>query len=230
RVLPSFPTRRFPICAANVGVHVGVALLDVPLDRTGLAPQEHRPRRQLVVVVAVGRSREERGKRPASFRAVDTHADLHAVAHRDLDIFLLNHAVASFTVLPKYAPRRRRQAAVAVGRIPTQWGPCFLLMPLPPCRRSRIPPPPAAPQGRSSARSSPRPCASSRERTPRASPRSPALTTSRGRPRGSRNEAPPCRRTAARSRPGRPRRWRCSPRLFAARSFRLRAARAGRAE
>ncbi len=83
--------------SAHVGVHVNVALLDVPFDGAGLAPQEHRPRRQLVVVVAVGRSREERGKRPAAFRPIDAHADLHAVPHRDLHVFFLDHAVSPFS-------------------------------------------------------------------------------------------------------------------------------------
>jgi len=40
--------------AAHVHVHVGVALLDVPFDRPGLAPEELRARGQAVVVETIG--------------------------------------------------------------------------------------------------------------------------------------------------------------------------------
>ena len=68
--------------AAHVGVHIGVAVLDVPLDRAGLAPQEQRIGRHGVELVLVGRGREQRRYPRRVVRPVDAHRDAHAVAHR----------------------------------------------------------------------------------------------------------------------------------------------------
>ncbi len=71
--------------AAHVHVDVGIALLDIPFDRPGLAPQELRARRQTVVVEAIGRRRQQRRIRAGAVRPVDARTDRGAVTDSDLN-------------------------------------------------------------------------------------------------------------------------------------------------
>ena len=80
--------------AADVHVHVGIALLHIEIDRAGLAPEELRSRRQHIVVVAVRRGREQRGIAAAAFGRIDRGADLRAVANGDGD-FAHRHGLSS---------------------------------------------------------------------------------------------------------------------------------------
>ena len=73
--------------AAHVHMDVRVALLDVELDRPGLAPEKLRAGGKRVVVVAVGRCGEERRETAAPFGRVDGDADLSAVANGDRCFF-----------------------------------------------------------------------------------------------------------------------------------------------
>src|SRR5579864_3326623 len=77
--------------AADVGMHIGIAVRDIPLDRTGLAPEKHRCGGQRVIFVALRARRKERRERAAALGPIDANADLDAVADRDLEIFLLDH-------------------------------------------------------------------------------------------------------------------------------------------
>jgi hypothetical protein len=77
--------------AAHVGMHVGVTLADVPLDRPGLAPQKQRKRRHGVELVLIGRGREQRRHRPVARRPIDAEREPHAVAHGDLDVLFDFH-------------------------------------------------------------------------------------------------------------------------------------------
>ena len=79
--------------AAHVGVHVGVALADVPFDRPGLAPQKQRIGRHLVHLVLVGRGRKQRRELARRVRPVDAERNLDAVAHGDGDAFFDFHLV-----------------------------------------------------------------------------------------------------------------------------------------
>jgi hypothetical protein len=77
--------------AARVGMNIGITVLHIPLDRSGLAPEEDGRRRQIVIVVAVRTDSEQRREFTAAFRAIDATSDLHAVANGDLNVFFLNH-------------------------------------------------------------------------------------------------------------------------------------------
>jgi hypothetical protein len=77
--------------AAHVGVHIGVALLDVPFDRSGLAPEKQREGRHGVELVLVGRGREQRRHASLALWPIDAERDAHPVAHRDLDVALDPH-------------------------------------------------------------------------------------------------------------------------------------------
>ena len=71
--------------AANVHMRIDVAALDIKLDRPGLAPEKLRARGQRIVVIAVGRRRQQHRKRPAAFRHIQRHRDLDAVMDADFD-------------------------------------------------------------------------------------------------------------------------------------------------
>ena len=93
--------------AAHVGVHIGVALLGVPFDRAGLAPQKQRIGRHLVHLVLVGRRREQGRERARPVGAIHAERDFHAVAHRDGDAFFDFHFVfrhARSSVMPGLVP------------------------------------------------------------------------------------------------------------------------------
>src|SRR5262249_52270233 len=72
--------------AAYVGVHVGVALLHVPFDRSGLAPEKQREGRHGVELVLVWRGREQRRHALLALWPIDAERDAHPVAHRDFDV------------------------------------------------------------------------------------------------------------------------------------------------
>jgi hypothetical protein len=71
--------------AAHVHMHVGVALLDVPFDRSGLAPQELCARRKTIVIEAIGRRPQQRRIRTGAIRPIDAHTDRRSVAGIDLN-------------------------------------------------------------------------------------------------------------------------------------------------
>ena len=81
--------------AAHVGVHIGIALADVPFDRPGLAPEEQRIGRHRIHLVLVGRGREQRRELARRVRPVDAERDAHAVAHRHGDALLDLHGVSA---------------------------------------------------------------------------------------------------------------------------------------
>jgi hypothetical protein len=62
----------------------GIAVIEVPLDRPGLAPEKLRRRRQQVVVEAVRRRGEQRRVAAAVLWQIDRDRDGHAVAHADV--------------------------------------------------------------------------------------------------------------------------------------------------
>ncbi len=65
--------------AAHVHVGIGIAVAQIKPDRPGLAPQELRRRGQAVVVVAIGRRREQRRERAAALGHVERDRDLDPV-------------------------------------------------------------------------------------------------------------------------------------------------------
>src|SRR5262249_58813102 len=54
--------------ASHVHVHERIAMVDIPADRSRLAPQINRIRRCVVVVEAIGRCYEEQRGTPTAFR------------------------------------------------------------------------------------------------------------------------------------------------------------------
>ncbi len=58
--------------AAHVGMHIGVALFDVPFDRPGLAPEEQRVGRHRVELELIRRACKQRGAGTFAIRAIDT--------------------------------------------------------------------------------------------------------------------------------------------------------------
>jgi hypothetical protein len=77
-----------PAAAAHVHVHIGVALLDIPFDRPGFAPEELRASRQAIVVEAIGRCAEQRGIGAGAVRPIDARADRGPVPRGYLDNFV----------------------------------------------------------------------------------------------------------------------------------------------
>ena len=65
--------------------------LDIPFDRPGLTPKEKRQAWQLVVIVAIGRSREESRMTTTALGSIDPEADLDAVPHPNLDVLFIDH-------------------------------------------------------------------------------------------------------------------------------------------
>ena len=70
--------------AAHVHMHERITVIEVPLDRTGLTPQELRRRRQQVVVEPVRRRGEERRVASRVRRQVDRDGDGRPIAHADI--------------------------------------------------------------------------------------------------------------------------------------------------
>ena len=106
-----------PAAAAYVHVGIDIAVAKVEIDRPGLAPQELRARGERIVVVAVGRGREHRWKRPLPFRHVERDGDLDPVM--DLDLHLARRGQSfGHAILPSLfmaasvgrAPRRGKSA------------------------------------------------------------------------------------------------------------------------
>ena len=79
--------------AAHVGVHIGIALLHVPFDRSGLAPEKQREGRHAVELVLVGRGREQRRHTAVALWPIDAERDPHSVPHRDLDVAFDPHSL-----------------------------------------------------------------------------------------------------------------------------------------
>src|SRR5579871_2311067 len=80
--------------AARIHLRIDIAALDIEADRTGLAPQKLRRRRQRIVVVAIGRGAEHDRKRTFAVRHVKRERDLDAVMDADHDfaaLWLVRH-------------------------------------------------------------------------------------------------------------------------------------------
>src|SRR5262249_12027072 len=77
--------------ATHVGMHIGVALADVPLDWPGLAPEKQRKGWHCVELVLIGRGCKQRRYRIVAWRPVDAERESHAIAHGDLDVFFDFH-------------------------------------------------------------------------------------------------------------------------------------------
>ena len=101
--------------AAYVGVHIGVALADIPFDRAGLAPEEQRKGRHLVHFVLVGRSRKQSRKAAIAVRPIDDERDANAVAHRTVMPFSTFMAYCDTSLL-----RARLAAFAAAALLPDQ--------------------------------------------------------------------------------------------------------------
>src|SRR6185312_335482 len=95
--------------AAHVHVGVDVAVLQIEIDRAGLAPEKLRRRRQRIVVVAVRRRRQQHRKAALAFRHIERNHDLHAVMDADFSSFL--PGVPFLTVTRK--PRASKGEATA---------------------------------------------------------------------------------------------------------------------
>jgi hypothetical protein len=72
--------------ATHIHMDVRVALLHVEIDRPGLAPQELRAGRQRVVVIAIGRRREQHGEWSRPVGHVERDRDLDAVVNANFDL------------------------------------------------------------------------------------------------------------------------------------------------
>src|SRR6185437_3684354 len=70
---------------AHIHVDVGVALFEIPADRSRLAPQEQRNGRRHIVVETIRRRGKERRETLLARRQKESGGDFHAVAHRDRD-------------------------------------------------------------------------------------------------------------------------------------------------
>src|SRR5262249_19312643 len=74
-----------PPGAGDIHVQEGIAVVDIPADRSRLAPQIHRISRRVVIVEAIGRCREERRIAPRLFWKEQGGIQNRTVAHRDGD-------------------------------------------------------------------------------------------------------------------------------------------------
>ena len=77
--------------SADIRVHVGVAAVHVPLDRSGFPPQKHRLGRESVIVIAIGRGGKKRGEWPGAIGPVDSRRHVNSVANANQYVLLFDH-------------------------------------------------------------------------------------------------------------------------------------------
>src|SRR5262249_31826932 len=93
KILLLAPAEKFKFAAgtattAHVHVDIRVALLDVPLDRAGLAPEKLRARGKAFFIEPIGRCTEKGGIRTGPVGTIYSRANRRSVTHIDFDNFV----------------------------------------------------------------------------------------------------------------------------------------------
>src|SRR3984893_886134 len=103
--------------SADIGMHVSVAFVHIPLDRPSFAPEKKRRRRKNVIVVPIGRARKKRRERAGTVRPIYPHPHFGSIGNPDRQLLLINHLISSSTVRFSAMGRTQLYRNVAACRV-----------------------------------------------------------------------------------------------------------------